>query len=125
MAKILIVDDDQFLLQLLLDRLNMEKEMEVFGATNFSEGKRLYQQSRPELVIMDLELEDANGFSMIDWIQAKNPRQKMIIITAYNSSANQQKARERFIEDIFSKPFEMDGFIRRVKSCLAQNKQVK
>ncbi len=54
MKKVLIIDDDRFLLQLLADRLGLLPLLQTETATTIAEAKSLFQQTTPDLMAIDL-----------------------------------------------------------------------
>lgn len=64
MAKILVVEDDKFLRELILRKLK-EENYETVSAIDGEEGVTRVQQERPDLVLLDLILPGMNGFDAL------------------------------------------------------------
>ena len=62
-AHILLVEDDASLGQSLVERLSQEK-YEVRWAHNLEQGRKLWKESKPQLVILDVGLPDGSGFDL-------------------------------------------------------------
>ncbi|HFE64972.1 MAG TPA: response regulator [Caldithrix sp.] len=59
-----------------------------------------------------------NEFDLIDWVRTKNPSQEIVIITAYASWENRQRAMDREIQSILCKPFEIETLIQEINKYL-------
>lgn len=68
MAKILIVEDDDFLRNLLTKKLKAEGH-EVEQAESGEKGIEIIPQFQPDLILQDLLLPGMHGFEVISWIR--------------------------------------------------------
>ncbi len=88
-TKVVIIDDDEKALENLSNMLIDYPEMEIMGmARNAAEGLALYEEIRPDVLFLDIELPDMNGLDLLNKINSENPEYKtyIIIFTArYNS----------------------------------------
>ena len=64
MAKILIVEDDRFLRELITQKVGAEG-YEVVGATDGEEGLRVAGEENPDLILLDLILPAMDGFEVL------------------------------------------------------------
>lgn len=64
MAKILVVEDDKFLRELILRKLK-EENYETAFAVDGEEGLAKIQEERPDLILLDLILPGMNGFDVL------------------------------------------------------------
>ncbi|MFH0739900.1 MAG: response regulator [bacterium] len=74
--KILIIEDDKFLLKLYSDKLKREGFL-VFESLTGEEGLNKIMAEKPDLVILDLLLPEKNGFEILSEIKL-NPKTKSI-----------------------------------------------
>lgn len=70
MAKILIIEDDEFLRGLLAKRLSQNKH-EVKEAENGERGVKIISDFRPDLILLDLLLPGMHGFDVLSWIRGQ------------------------------------------------------
>lgn len=84
MAKILIVDDQTCIQQLIAEHLLFEG-YEVARARDPDSAKTLIYTSRPNLVLLDLYLDGPEGFSLFQDIKRQYSHLPVIILTAYDS----------------------------------------
>ncbi len=78
MKKILVVEDEEFLMQALTDNLGQEG-CTVDSAANDDEALEHMKKSKPDLVLLDLLMPKRDGFSTIEEIK-KNAEWQMIPI---------------------------------------------
>ncbi|MCB0681459.1 MAG: response regulator, partial [Saprospiraceae bacterium] len=83
----LIIDDDQFILDLLRDKLNQcLPEVEVLAtAGSGQEGLEQILEYRPDLIFLDVEMADMTGFEMLTRVE--HISFQVIFITSYNHYA--------------------------------------
>jgi DNA-binding NtrC family response regulator len=84
MAKVLVVDDDQSL------RLLYEKELAVDGheVTTVPSGKEALEsigQGRPDVVVLDIKMEEMDGLAVLDEIMKVDKTIPVILNTAYST----------------------------------------
>ena len=116
---ILVVDDNDMNLTLISKILEMEG-YEVALASNGTEAVQSVISSMPDLAILDVMMPDMDGYELCRKlrqppISAKVP---IIMLTAMNSPLEKQMSLEAGANDIWSKPFDMDMFRRRVDELL-------
>jgi DNA-binding NtrC family response regulator len=78
--RILIVDDEAAIRSLLASFLT-QKGYEVMDVALASEALRLVKDQPPQLIISDLQLEDADGLEMIDELKTALPATPVILLT--------------------------------------------
>ncbi len=80
MARILVVDDDIQILEML--RQTLEREgYEVIGSPDGKEGLRLYREAPTDLIITDLIMPEKEGIEMIMELRRDFPDVKIIAIS--------------------------------------------
>lgn len=65
MSKILIIEDDKFLRELIVRKLSAEKEFEIAHAADGESGLKVFKESKPDLVLLDLILPGIDGFEVL------------------------------------------------------------
>lgn len=93
--KILIIEDDKFLLKLYSDKLQREG-FEVLGSLTGEEGLNKILTEKPDLLILDLILPGKNGFEVLSEIKL-NPKTKdmpIIILTNLGQESDIKKGLE-------------------------------
>ena len=115
--RILIIDDErpiQMTLEALLSRHGYQTEV----AANAATGKRLLQNKTPDLVLLDLQLPDAEGLHMLDQIKTDHPQTQVIILTAHDSLNNAIESIKRGAYHFISKPYAPEELLSLVEKAL-------
>lgn len=117
--KILIVDDEEGLLQLLKYALE-ERGYSVSTAINAIDAGIEISNSLPELILMDIRMPGINGFQACEALK-KNPNTKnipIIVISALSDEADIQKAKKTGVIDYFVKPIDVEKLILKIREIL-------
>ena len=115
--RILIIDDERPILMTLaalLGRHSYEPEV----AANASTGMRLLEAKKPALVLLDLQLPDADGLHMLEQIKASHPDTQVIILTAHDSLSNAIESIKRGAYHFISKPYAPEELLSLVEKAL-------
>ena len=123
MAKILIVDDDPDIVD--AGRLVLEREgYEVEGAPNRAEGMKRLEELKPDLLILDVMMEEPDdGLRMAREIRKSGNTVPIIMLTSVNAAMglNIDKDGEIVPVDEFQpKPVEPQTLVAKVKKLLGQ-----
>lgn len=118
----LVIDDDPFIRDLLIDKLNQYfPEIKILGtAKNGLEGLELIERSQPDLVFLDVEMTDMTGFELLSKLERVDF--KVIFITSYKHYAI--KAIRFNALDYLLKPFDLEELknaVKRFKTYRNQN----
>lgn len=82
--KVLIVDDQELILESLNIVLEMEDDIEVVGlAKNGEEAINHCEKSRPDIILMDINMPIMDGVVATEKIKPRFPLTKIIILTSY------------------------------------------
>ncbi len=115
--RILIIDDERpilMTLEALLGRHGYEPEVAATAAA----GLRLLQSNSPALVLLDLQLPDADGLQMLDQIKTEHPETQVIILTAHDSLNNAIESIKRGAYHFISKPYAPEELLSLVEKAL-------
>ncbi len=100
----LIVDDEKeicFLLKYQLRKLGIESEL----AHNLADGLEKFSSEDHDLVFLDINLPDGNGLEAIPLLKRKKENVKVIVISAYNTESERNKASDLGADVFLGKPF--------------------
>jgi DNA-binding NtrC family response regulator len=115
--RILIIDDErpiQMTLEALLSRHGYQTEV----AANAASGLRALQNKTPALVLLDLQLPDAEGLHMLEQIKTDYPETQVIILTAHDSLNNAIESIKRGAYHFISKPYAPEELLSLVEKAL-------
>ena len=115
---LLIEDNDanRYLARFILEKNGFE----VVQASNGAEGVRLAFARTPDLVLMDIEMPEMDGYEAAGRLRANAATAHVPIMafTSYAHPSDRERAFERGFSDYLEKPFEVDEFVRRVLRLL-------
>ena len=99
--KILVVDDERIIIELLEDMLPSHK---VVSATDGREAIEKYRELKPDMVLMDIRMPVMDGIESIKEILKMDPNAKILAVTAY-AHIMHEKIMEAGALEIIEKPF--------------------
>jgi len=105
MSKLLLIDDDQDVLYSIRRNL-ASPDIEVTTASSGEEGLKLIPQVKPDLVLMDIRMGGLNGLETLRRIRQLDPKQLVILMTAYGTTQRAIEAMKLGAYDYLLKPFE-------------------
>ena len=109
MDRILIVDDDRSIRELLSMHLE-ERGFGVLSAATGAEGFRLAQESSPSAIILDMRLPDASGIDLIPELRKRASEVPVLMITAHHDMATTILAMKAGAFDYIHKPIDIVAF---------------
>lgn len=118
MAKILIVDDAEFLRVRISKMLNGEG-FEVIEADNGARALEKYKEIHPDLVLMDVTMPEMDGLTALKAIREIDPQARVIMLTALGQESVVLDAIKSGAKDFIVKPFEQDRVMGAIKKILA------
>tara|TARA_R110002049_G_scaffold218363_1_gene389841 strand:+ start:1461 stop:1826 length:366 start_codon:yes stop_codon:yes gene_type:complete len=102
--KVLIIDDEKDICQLLSALLKKEGKSTTYANT-LNEGKQKIVEFNPQIIFLDLNLPDGAGFSIIPYIKSYLPNASIVIISAYDGQKEREYATKEFaIKHFLGKP---------------------
>ena len=117
-AKLLVVDDDADLLQLLSMRLTAAG-YHVTGVGSAEEALAHLEASRPQLVVSDVQLPGRDGLALFDAIRARHPALPVILLTAHGTIPDAVEATARGVFTYLTKPFDGKALLDKIAQALA------
>jgi two-component system cell cycle response regulator DivK len=121
MKTILIVEDNDKNMKLARDVLQA-KGYATLEAVNGLDGVALALQHRPDLILMDLQLPDINGFEALQRIRADagSAAIPVVAFTASVTSGDRHRISEAGFNGFLGKPIELKGFLATVREQLGE-----
>ncbi len=113
--KLLIVDDDVELVELMVDVFARDGRFEIKSANNGFGAGMLVKEFRPDLVILDVMLPDINGKEVCQRVR-NGPSMKTVKIICISGMVEQDKIadlRAAGADDFMNKPFSVDVLLER------------
>ena len=115
--RILIIDDERPIL-MTLEALLTRRGFQVDTAATADKGLKLLKSQPPALVLLDLQLPDAEGLHTLDQIKTDYPEMQVIILTAHDSLNNAIESIKRGAYHFISKPYAPEELLSLVEKAV-------
>ena len=115
--RVLIIDDERPVL-MTLEALLKRHGYHVDTASTASQGLKLLRSKPSTLVLLDLQLPDADGLETLDQIKTEVPQTQVIILTAHDSLHNAIESIKRGAYHFISKPYAPEELLSLVEKAL-------
>ena len=116
-AKILLIEDDPAICELLHQNLRFEG-YEVQEARAGNEGLRLAQAGQADLILLDLMLPRMSGIEVCKQLRAQGNKVPIIMLTARDAQADIVRGLKTGADDYVTKPFDLMELLARIESVL-------
>ncbi len=120
MKKVLIIEDDKEIVQLLEIHLK-DLDCEVLKAYDGKEGLKKALSEQPCLIVLDISMPEMDGIEVCQKIRA-NQNTPIIMLTAKSEEIDRVLGLEVGADDYITKPFSIREFIARVKAVFRRTK---
>jgi DNA-binding response OmpR family regulator len=124
MARILLVDDDKNLLDMLSLALE-DADHEVHTAPDGMVGLKKAQQVQPDLVLSDVNMPGLDGFSLCRRLRDAGISAPIVLLTARDTEIDQALGLELGADDYVTKPFSTRVLLARVGALLRREQMRK
>lgn len=116
-ARILVVDDEDVLREMLGDALRLSG-FEVLEAADGSKALTILQSGKVDLIISDVNMPGMDGYEMLSHLRAQGDETPAIMLTARRERADVTKGLKLGADDYVTKPFGLEELILRVNAVL-------
>lgn len=122
--KVLVVDDDVELVELLVDAFERDGRFETKTANNGFDAGMLVKEFRPDVVVLDVMLPDINGKEVCQRVRSDETLDtvKIICISGMVEQDKIAELRDSGANDFMNKPFAVDKLIDRVCDLVEINR---
>lgn len=123
MYQILVAEDEAIerkVLRKLLER-NLGEACTVLEAKNGREAVRLYEQNRPQILLLDIALPGVSGLEAARQIRAQGGTCAIVFISAYDNFSYAREAISLRARDYLLKPYKEEELILAVEACMTDN----
>jgi DNA-binding response OmpR family regulator len=114
--RILIVDDEEMICELIHVTLSQDPRFEVFQASSGEQGVEAAGTLEPDLVLLDVRMPGIDGVEACKQIRAEHGSERpvIIMISALGEDDDIEQARDAGADDYFIKPFSPRAVLSRV-----------
>lgn len=117
MAKILVVDDAEFL-RVRISKMLTGDGHQIVEAENGVKAVSAYKANRPDLVLMDITMPEMDGLTALKEIRAYDPKAKVVMLTALGQESVVLEAIKSGARDFVVKPFERERVLGAIAKLL-------
>ena len=117
--KILIADDEPDMVRMLANRLKANN-YEVIAALDGMQALSAARREQPDLIILDIRMPARDGYSVLEALRlsAQTTLIPIIFLSALPASQVKEKAIELGAEGHFSKPFDSDEIVAKIREII-------
>ncbi|MEJ2292340.1 MAG: response regulator transcription factor [Deinococcales bacterium] len=116
-ARVLIVEDESALADVLADNLR-DEGLAVSTAGDGTAGERLWAEERPDLVVLDVMLPHLDGFTLCQRMRDAGYDTPVLYLSARGEADDRVRGLRSGGDDYLPKPFHLPEFLLRVKALL-------
>ncbi len=125
LTRILIVDDEPDMLQLLKRSLEVELECRVDTTPSAQTAIQMLSQSFYDLLLADIKMPVMSGLELLAIIKKDIPDLTVVMMTAYGHVEMAVEAMRQGAYDFITKPFEHEALIVRLKKALERSQLIR
>lgn len=118
LAKILVIDDEQGIRN-LLDTLLRRKGYDVILSANGQKGLELFRRERPDVIVLDLKMPGMDGLTVLQQIRSLDPKKPVIVLTGTGTAEAEQKVRALGATEYVEKEFSLHRLGASLKRLLS------
>lgn len=119
MASILIIEDNPDNLDMLKRRLE-KRGYSVMSESNGLQGLRIAQTENPDLVLLDLNLPELDGWKVVETLKSADETKSIpvIAVTAFCSPGDREQALKAGCDEYTRKPVSLDDLLPKIEQFL-------
>lgn len=116
MKKILIVDDSSFMRKLISTILTRHGHIVIGEAENGNSAIQQYKELSPDIVTLDITMNDKNGIDVLKEIIENDSRAKVVMVSSMGQTLFVQEAIKYGAKGFIIKPFKEDNVIDTINN---------
>jgi len=121
--RVLLVDDDTTLLEMLSEQLRMQEEFATATAETAGRALDLVRSEHFDVVILDVGLPDMDGREVCRMMRQSGVKCPIIMLTGADSEADTVLGLEAGANDYITKPFRVGVFLARLRAHIRQHER--
>lgn len=126
MIKLLLVEDDNFAGQIILNGLqDFVGGYTVKLALNGREGLKFWKQFKPDIIVSDIDMPIMDGYKMVNTIRESDGDIPILYITGYTSSKYVVNGYKMGVNNYIKKPFTVEELDCHIQAVLKMKKNLK
>ncbi len=125
-VKILVIDNEPIVFQVLQEELEINDGYEVFSASNGVEGLMKAMQEKPDVILLDVLMPIMDGYEMLEALR-KQPGgdfSSVLMLTGQNQTYDFALANVYGVDDYIVKPFDPSELMGKIEVVIESRKAV-
>lgn len=123
-TKVLIIEDNEqnmYMLSYLLE----QNKYQVIQAYNGKDGLRLAHENHPEIILLDIQLPDMDGYEICNKLSHNGlPKSTVVIaVTSYAMGGDKEKALEAGADGYLEKPINPETFVAQMERIVNKTQE--
>jgi len=114
--KILIIDDDPYILRLF--ETILQNDFEVITVSDSHSSIDVFKQTSPDLILLDIMMPKVDGLEILSKIREIDQYIPIIMLSAKSQTEDKVTALSKGADDYITKPFKRQELLARIKSAL-------
>ena len=120
--KLLIIDDEAEFAATLCRRLQL-RNIDALDAHSGEAGLAVLPEVQPNIVILDLKMQDMSGLDVLEQIKAYDSNIEVIMLTGHGSAEAAEQGIKLGAFDYLTKPCELEELLEKIMAAYAHRKQ--
>ncbi len=118
MITVAIVEDHQILIDALELMLQRSKEFKFVGAaSSLSDAYELVQRIKPDILLLDIQLPDGNGYDLVPKITSASPHTRVVVLTSYTDEDTVMRAVDYSVSGFLPKTASLTEFYKTIRKA--------
>jgi two-component system, response regulator YesN len=120
MLRLLIVDDEVHAVEGIRSGVHWEKLgiAEVYSALTVKQAKELFDSKQIDILLCDIEMPEASGLELVEWVKQQHPRTETIFLTCHADFKYAQQALQLGSIDYILKPIPYDELEKVIQKAI-------
>lgn len=123
--RVMIVDDDQAIREILLDYVNMNLKCETVAVADAKSALAAVRAFKPDLIITDFDMPGINGIELIHEVKLTMPQITVVMISASGKIETAVNAMKAGADDYLAKPFTLEQIEALINSAREKRNNIK
>ncbi|MDQ7783895.1 MAG: sigma-54 dependent transcriptional regulator [Desulfomonilaceae bacterium] len=125
LSKLLIVDDEQDMLNLLARTVSSELPCTVATATSAYQAQTFLESDSYDLILLDIRMPGMDGMEFLGKLRKERPDTTVLMMTAYGTIDMAVEAIKKGAYDFLTKPFDLDNVVHLISKALERSTLIK
>lgn len=116
----IVIEDDENMLTVFTEWIRMSGISVLATGTDGRDAVELFDELKPDVVILDLMMPEYDGFYAILGIREKDPKAKILVLTADVTEKTKRRLDQLKSISLMYKPYDLDDVVHKIKSLVSE-----